>query len=125
MPAILDRAATLRCPKCIQQARSRHAPIDRTARCRRLDDTFAVTATQLRPDDPDHFESRRHKLEKYRYVFAELVQRAAALGARGVPGFRRDGIVKLCLKALIPRIAAPGLSDYGQELIRICFNPEG
>lgn len=42
----------------------------------------AAGTAQLRPDDPDHFESCRHKLEKFRYVFTEFAQRAATLRTR-------------------------------------------
>ncbi len=72
-----------------QQPRSGQATIDRAARRRLLHDAVAAAAAQLRPHLADHLEVRRHVLEHLGDVFAELPQRAAAIGA----GFllRRDG----------------------------------
>src|SRR5579872_3799629 len=48
-----------------QQARSCETAIDGTARRRSLHDVRTAGAAQLGPDDADHFEPRRHKLEQF------------------------------------------------------------
>ena len=49
-----------------------------------LHDAFAARAGQLRSNLPDHFEARRHVLQHFRNVFAEMFQLSATVRAGGL-----------------------------------------
>ena len=64
-----------------QQSRSGEAALDRTARRRRLHDAIATRAAELRANMADHLETGRNILHNLGDIFAELLQRAVAIGA--------------------------------------------
>ena len=64
-----------------QQSRPGQAALNRAARRRRLHDHIATRAAQLGTHVADHLEAGRHVLQNLGDIFAELLQRAAALRA--------------------------------------------
>src|SRR5271163_396517 len=70
-----------------QKSRTGNAARDRTARRFRLYDALTAAASEFRSNLTDHFEARRHVLQHFRYVFAEMFQFAAAVRASSL--FRR------------------------------------
>jgi hypothetical protein len=69
-----------------QQARMRHATLDRQAGRRRLGDMPAAGADGLAPDGADHLECRRDATDLFGHVFAQRLHVVAALraGRRGL-----------------------------------------
>ena len=63
-----------------QQARSRAATLDRARGQRGLDEPFAASAGQARPDDPVHDEASGDVFQLLRHILADPAQATAAIG---------------------------------------------
>jgi hypothetical protein len=67
-----------------QKPGSGNAALDRAARRLGLHDPFAARTGQLRSNLTDHFESRQHVLQDFRYAFAKKIQLPTAVRTNGL-----------------------------------------
>jgi len=104
-----------------QQARPGETTLDRTARRGSLHDVRTATATQLRPDDPDHFELCRHEFEKLRDVLAKLRSVPPPFRTRALLGRVRLRLTRQVLRQRTPcGLSSGGCAEAASLCASVC-----